>query len=60
MTQLGEQLALDAGQVLRSGRVVMKAMTPKRGDRLASGSPSTPPSMKQNKGWRPLGRLFAS
>jgi hypothetical protein len=48
MAQLGEQLAMAAGQVLRSGRVVvMKAMTPKRGDGLASGSPSAPPSQGQ-------------
>jgi len=48
MAQLGEQLAMPAGQFLRSGRVVvMKAMTPKRGDRLSSGSPSAPPSQGQ-------------
>jgi hypothetical protein len=48
MAQLGEQLALAAGQVLRSGRMVIKAITPKkRGDRLSSGSPSAPPSQGQ-------------
>ena len=45
MAQFGERLALAAGQVLRSGRMVIKAITPKkRGDRLSSGSPSAPPS----------------
>jgi hypothetical protein len=43
MAQIGEQLALAAGRVLRSGRVVMTA-SPKKGDGLTSGSPSAPPS----------------
>ena len=43
MAQFGERLALAAGRVLRSGRVVMTA-SPKKGDGLTSGSPSTPPS----------------
>ena len=48
MAQLGEQLALAVGQVLRSGRMVIKAITPKkRGDRLSSGSPSAPSSQGQ-------------
>ena len=45
MAQIGDQLALAAGRVLRSGKVVMTAMSsPKKGDGLASGSPSAPPS----------------
>jgi hypothetical protein len=45
MAQFGEQLALAAGRVLRSGKVVMTAMSsPKKGDGLASGSPNAPPS----------------
>jgi hypothetical protein len=48
MAQLGEQLARATGQVLRSGRMVIKAMTPKKkGGRLTSGSPSAPPSQGQ-------------
>ena len=54
MAQLGEQLALAAGQVLRSGRVVMR-MTPKRAsqeqaswaDELTSGFPNAPLSPGQ-------------
>ena len=46
MAQIGEQLALAAGRVLRSGRVVMTA-SPKKGDGLTSGSPSAPPSQGQ-------------
>jgi hypothetical protein len=45
MAQIGEQLALAAGRVLRSGKVVMTAMSsPKKGDGLASGSPRAPQS----------------
>ena len=45
MAQFGERLALAAGRVLRSGKVVMTAMSsPKKGDGLASGSPNAPPS----------------
>ena len=45
MAQIGDQLALAAGRVLRSGKVVLTAMSsPKKGDGLASGSPSAPPS----------------
>jgi len=45
MAQFGEQLALASGRVLRSGKVVMTAMSsPRKGDGLASGSPNAPPS----------------
>jgi hypothetical protein len=48
MAQIGEQLALAAGRVLRSGRVVMTTMSsPKKGDSLSSGSPTAPPSQGQ-------------
>jgi hypothetical protein len=48
MSQIGEQLALAAGRVLCSGKVVMTGMSsPKKGDGLASGSPSSPPSQGQ-------------
>ena len=45
MAQIGGQLALAAGLVLRNGKVVMSAMSsPKKSDGLSSGSPSAPPS----------------
>ena len=48
MAQLGEQLAKAPGLVLRSGRMVIKALTPKKkGGRPTSGSPSAPPSQGQ-------------
>ena len=52
MAQLGDQqpgrLAQAAGQVLRSGRMVIRAITPKKkGGGLTSGSPSAPPSPGQ-------------
>ena len=52
MTQLGEQqtgrLAQASGRLLRSGRMVIGAITPKKeGGKQTSGSPITPPSPGQ-------------
>ena len=52
MAQLGEQqpgrLAQAAGQVLRNGRMLIRAITPKKeGGRQTSGSPIVPPSPGQ-------------
>ena len=61
MTQLGEQqpgmLAQVAGQLLRSGRMVIRAITQKKeGGRQTSGSPIAP----QSPGQAPAGRVADS